>query len=452
MKTVPTVRLADTADAVALPDLPEEVRLAMTDIAGAAREGLLALSVAAGMAVMQAMFEAEIVETCGPKGKHNRGRAAVRHGSGKGSVTLGGRRVAVARPRARTIDGHEVPLANYAHFAADDMLTQVVMERMLAGVATRRHARTAEPVGTQVDKEAKSTSRSAISRRFVRQTETALAELMSRDLSGLDIKVLMVDGEHMAERCVVVALAITADGTKKPVGLWDGSTENKTVVRSLLADLVDRGLAFDDGLLVVLDGAKALSAAVREVFGAKALIQRCTLHKRRNVADHLPDKDNAWVDAKLVKAYSHADPEQGLRNAKRLAAQLDKNYPSAAASLREGLEEMFTVARLGIDGRLAKTLTTSKQPHRVDDLHRQHHQPKRHPLARRPDGAALDRRRHAQRRTILPPHQGIQADAPTGRRPPPTRSPRHRICRCRRLRFTMDRHPNSTRVGTCSGW
>src|SRR6478752_7121502 len=357
MKTVPTVRLADTADAVALPDLPEEVRLAMTDIAGAAREGLLALSVAAGMAVMQAMFEAEIVETCGPKGKHNRGRAAVRHGGGKGSVTLGGRRVAVARPRARTLDGHEVPLANYAHFAADDLLTEVVVERMLAGVATRRHARTAEPVGSQVDKEAKSTSRSAISRRFVRQTETALAELMSRDLSGLDIKVLMADGEHMAERCVVVALAITADGTKKPVGLWDGSTENKTVVRALLADLVSRGLAFDDGLLVVIDGAKALSAAVREVFGAKALIQRCTLHKRRNVADHLPDKDTAWVDAKLVKAFSH--PDHGLRNAKSLAAQLDKNYPSAAASLREGLEEMFTVARLGIDGRLAKTLTTS---------------------------------------------------------------------------------------------
>ena len=114
---------------------------------------------------------------------------------------------------------------------------------------------------------------------------------MARDLAGEDIKVLMLDGEHMAERCVVVALAITADGTKKPVGLWDGATENKTVVRSLLADLVERGLTFDDGLLVVIDGAKALSAAVREVFGAKALIQRCTLHKRRNVADHLPDKD-----------------------------------------------------------------------------------------------------------------------------------------------------------------
>jgi putative transposase len=339
--------------------LPEEIAVAMADIAGAAREGLMAMSVAAGMAVMAAMFEVEIGEACGPKGKHDEGRAAVRHGTGKGSVTLGGRRVPVTRPRARTVDGHEVPLRSYEYFAAEDVLSQVVMERMAAGVATRRHARTAEPVGTRVDKEAKSTSRSAISRRFVKQTETALAELMARDLTGEDIKVLMLDGEHMAERCVVVALAITADGTKKPVGLWDGSTENKTVVRSLLADLVERGLRFDDGLLVVIDGAKALSAAVREVFGDKAVIQRCTLHKRRNVAEHLPDKDKAWVDAKLVKAFNHPDPDTGLRNAKSLAAQLDKNYPSAAASLREGLEEMFTVSRLGIDGRLAKTLTTS---------------------------------------------------------------------------------------------
>jgi putative transposase len=265
----------------------------------------------------------------------------------------------VTRPRARTTDGHAVPLSSYAHFAAEDVLTRVVMERMLAGVATRRHARTAEPVGEQVTGVQKSTSRSAISRRFVKQTETALAELMTRDLAGEDIRVLMLDGEHLAERCVVVALAILTDGTKKPVGLWEGSTENKTVVRALLADLVDRGLCFDDGLLVVLDGAKALSAAVREVFGAKALIQRCTLHKRRNVADHLPDKDKAWVDAKLVKAFVHPDPDQGLRRAKDLAGLLANSYPGAAASLLEGLDEMFTVARLGIDGRLAKTLTTS---------------------------------------------------------------------------------------------
>ena len=358
MKTVPTIRVADTTDAVVLPDLPQEIQLALTDIAVAAREGLLAMSVAAGMAVMAAMFEAEITEIAGPKGKHNPERVAVRHGAEKGSVTLGGRRVAVTRPRARTVDGHEVPLQSYVHFAAEDLLAQVVMERMLAGVATRRHARAAEPVGEAAGKQ-KSTSKSAISRRFVKLTETALAELMARDLSGEDIKVLMIDGEHLAERCVVVALAITADGTKKPVGLWDGSTENKTVVRALLADLVERGMNVDDGLLVVCDGAKALAAGVRAVFGDTALIQRCTLHKRRNIADHLPDKDKAWVDAKLVKAFGHPDPEQGLRNAKQLAAQLDKSYPGAAASLREGLEQMFTVARLGIDGRLAKTLTTS---------------------------------------------------------------------------------------------
>jgi putative transposase len=358
MKTVPTVRLADTTDAATLPDLPEEIVLAMTDIADAAREGLMAMSVAAGMAVMAAMFEAELTLIAGPKGKHNPGRA-VRHGTEKGSVTLGGRRAPVQRPRARTVDGHEVVLASYAHFAADNLLTQVAMERMAAGVATRRHARTAEPVSEKVSAAQKSTSKSAISRRFVKQTETALAEVMTRDLTGEDIKVLMLDGEHMAGRCVVVALAITADGTKKPVGLWDGSTENKTVVRALLADLVSRGLAFDDGLLVVCDGAKALTAAVREVFGAKAVIQRCTLHKRRNVADHLPDKEQAWVDAKLVKAFGHPDPDTGLANAKTLAAQLEKNHPGAAASLREGLEEMFTVARLGIDGRLARTLTTS---------------------------------------------------------------------------------------------
>jgi putative transposase len=359
MKTVPTVQVADLADTASLPPLPENVALALGDIAGAAREGLMAMSVAAGMAVMQALFEAEVSEIAGPKGKHDPDRTATRHGTAAGSVTLGGRRVPATRPRARTTDGHEVPLASYAHFAADDLLTEVVMERMLAGVATRRHARTAEPVGEAVAQTAKSTSKSAVSRRFVKQTETALAELMARDLSETDIKVLMLDGEHMAERCVVVALAITADGTKLPVGLWDGSTENKTVVTALLADLVARGLRYEDGLLVVLDGAKALAAGVREVFGDKALVQRCTLHKRRNVADHLPEKEKAWVDAKLVRAFGHADPDQGLRNAKHLAGLLEKSYPGAAASLREGLEEMFTVARLGIDGRLAKTLTTS---------------------------------------------------------------------------------------------
>jgi putative transposase len=360
VKTVPrNVQIVTQDQAVEAAGLTPELHLALADITDTAREGLLAMSVATGLAVMQAMFEAEITDAAGDRGRHNLDRTAVRHGSGKGSVVLGGRRVQVSRPRARTVDGHEVPLESYAQFAADALLSQVVMERMLAGVATRRHARIAEPVGKDLLASATATSRSAVSRRFVKATETALAQLLARDLSEHDIKVLLIDGEHLADRCVVVALAITADGTKVPVGLWEGATENKTVVVALLADLVSRGLSVQDGLLVVLDGAKALSAAVRAVFGAKAAVQRCTLHKRRNIADHLPDKEKAWVDAKLVKAFNHADPEQGLSNARHLASLLDKTYPSAAASLREGLEEMFTVSRLGIDGRLAKTLTTS---------------------------------------------------------------------------------------------
>ena len=360
MKTVPkNVQIVTQDQSVGVSGLPEEVSLALADIAQVAREGLLAMSVAAGMAVMATMLEAEITAVAGPKGKHNPDRKAVRHGTGKGSVTLGGRRVEVTRPRARTLDGHEVALRAYSEFAADDLLGQVVLERMLAGVATRRHARVGEPVGQGVSEAASSTGRSAVSRRFVTQTKTALAELLARDLTGQDIKVLMLDGEHMAGRCVVVALAITSDGRKLPVGLWDGATENTTVVRAMLADLVSRGLSADDGLLVVIDGAKALRAAVNEVFGDLAAVQRCTFHKRRNVADHLPDKEKAWVDAKLVKAFNHPDPDLGLRNAKHLATLLEAAHPGAANSLREGLDEMFTVSRLGIDGRLAKTLVTS---------------------------------------------------------------------------------------------
>jgi len=365
MKTVPTLRVVSNSDAPAelagpgVSDLPAEVLLAFAEIAGVAREGLLSMSVAAGMAVMQAMFDAEVTAACGPRGKHDPDRAAVRHGAGRGSVVLGGRRVPVTRPRARSTDGVEVPLAAYRLFAAEDQLTTVVMERMLAGLATRRHVAAGEPVGAAVQEQATATSRSAVSRRFIAATKTALSELLARDLAPLDIKVLMVDGEHLADHLAVVALAITADGTKVPVGLWEGSTENATVVKALLADLVARGLDATGGLLVVIDGAKALSSAVRAVFGANAAVQRCTVHKRRNVADHLPEAERGFIDTKLGRIFTNPDPAVGLRDAKALATALQRKHPGAAASLREGLEDMFTVTRLGITGTLAKTLTTS---------------------------------------------------------------------------------------------
>jgi putative transposase len=353
------VRLADREDAAHLAELPDELRLAMTDIASSAKEGLLAMSVAVGLRVMAELMEAELAAKVGPKHAKQPGRTARRHGSADGSVVLGGRRVPVDRPRARTIDGRELTLDTYAAFAADDLLGQVVMDRMLAGLATRRHRAAGEPVGAAVQAEARATSKSAVSRRFVAQTARALEELLGRDLSDLKVAVLMVDGITIAEHCCVVALAILADGTKLPVGLWLGDTENTTVVTHLLADLVDRGLDASRGLLVVLDGAKALGKAVRKVFGQAALIQRCTIHKRRNVTDHLPEVERSRVDAKLARAFADPDPDAGLRAARELARALQARHPGAAASLREGLEEMFTVHRLGVSRRLARTLTST---------------------------------------------------------------------------------------------
>ncbi len=359
MKNVPVVRVVERDDAAELPELGEEVRVALAEIAGAAREGLLAMSVGVGLRVMAEMMQVEVTGRVGAKHAKRLEREASRHGSAPGSVVLGGRRVKVSRPRARSRDGEELQLETYTTFAADDLLGEVVMERMLAGLATRRHRAANEPVGEVVEAEATSTSRSAVSRRFIAGTTRALEELMSRDLAELHVVALMVDGVTFAEACCVVALAITADGTKVPVGLWLGDTENTTVVAALLADLVERGLDASGGLLVVIDGAKALAAGVRKVFGDQALVQRCVLHKRRNVADHLPKDQAPWVDRKLATAFANPDADAGLRAAKDLARSLERQHPDAAASLREGLEEMFTVRRLGISDRLARTLTST---------------------------------------------------------------------------------------------
>lgn len=359
-KTVPNLRLVTEADtAEARTQLSVGLAEVFGDIAAVAREGLLAMSVAAGMAVMQAMLDEEVEQLVGPRGRHNAGRTAVRHGRERGSVELGGRRVEVTRPRARSLEGSEVRLATYEAFAGEDQLTAVVMEKMLAGVATRRHARTLEPVGGAVADVAKSTSKSATSRRFVAETKTALAELLAADLSPLNITALMIDGVHIGDHLMVVALGIGADGTKTPLGLWEGATENTAVVKSLLADLVERGLDAEHGLLAVVDGGKALSAGLRRVFGNKVLIQRCQIHKRRNICDHLPERDRAIVDTKLAAIFANSDAARAERAARALAASLERKHPGAAASLREGLPEMFTVARLGITGTLAKTLVTS---------------------------------------------------------------------------------------------
>jgi putative transposase len=348
------------ADEQCVEELPERVRVALGELAGAAKEGLLALSVGVGLGVLHEIMEAEVDEVVGPKGRHDSERSAVRHGHEAGEVTLGGRRVPVTRPRVRTADGAgEVELGTYRHFAARDPLTAVVLERMLVGVSTRRYARTGEPVGTGVEHVARSTSKSAVSREFVSRTREHLIELMSRPLGDLRLAVLMLDGIELKGRCCVVALGIDTDGVKRPLGLWDGSSENATVATTLLANLVERGLDVEQGVLVVLDGAKALRKAVRDVLGVYTPVQRCIRHKERNVLEHLPERDRPLVRRRLRTAWALEDHQKALGQLQLLAEELTRSHPGAAASLREGLEETLTVTRLAVCGRLKRTLAST---------------------------------------------------------------------------------------------
>jgi putative transposase len=357
------LRLVDGTDEQLAAVLPERLAVQLGDIAQMCRDGLMAVAVEAGLATALAMMHEEAEVLCGGWNARDPERTAQRGGTTATSVTMGGQRLPIRRPRVHAVeDGQrtgEVPLATYGVFSQGDLLERVVMERMLAGVATRGFERASEPIGAQRRAEATGTSKSTVSRRFVNGTAKALDELLARDLSSQTPAVLVIDGADFAGQMCVAALVVTADGTKVPVGLRAGDTENKTVVTALLADLVERGLAYEHGLLVLIDGGKALGRAVRSVFGDHALIQRCQLHKRRNVTDHLPKAERERIHARVRAAFADPDPASGLRKARRLAAELDKTHPDAAGSLREGLEDMFTVARLGIDGTLRRTLVTT---------------------------------------------------------------------------------------------
>jgi putative transposase len=355
-KKVPVVKFATPTMAAELERLPLEATVAMADVAAAMKEGLLAFAASAGLVVMQQLLTEELTAIVGPKhAKLGPERVGNWHGTTTGQVVLGSQKVSVTRPRGRYVDGGEVDLATWECFASEDLLRQVVVERMLAGVATRRHLDVTEPVGV----EGKATSKSAVSRRFKAATEQAMTALLARDLSGLETAVLMIDGLNVADQMVVVALVITADGTKVPVGLVLGDTENGVVVTDLLADLVARGLRYGHGIVAVLDGSKALRKAVAKVFGERALVQRCTLHKRRNVTGYVPVGERDAIDRRLAQAFAEPDAAKGLAACRALARQLESRHPDAAASLREGLEEMFTIARLGIGGRLRRSLTNT---------------------------------------------------------------------------------------------
>jgi putative transposase len=361
-----------TVPEVTAPAVPEQLSVAMEEIAADLQEGLLALAVGAGLQVMAQMMEADVTAVCGPRGKHNPQRSGVRHGTEAGSVTLGGRRVPVRRPRVRTADGSaELPVPAYEVFTGTELLGRMALERMLAGVSARRYPVALEPVGRGVDDQARSTSKSAVSRKFVQLTQTALADLLAADLSGLDLVALMIDGVYFAEHLCVVALGIDITGTKHPLAVVEGSTENTTLVRSLLVGLRERGLDTTRPVLAVLDGAKALSAAVHEVFD-HPVIGRCQLHKIRNVRDHLPKHMHGPVEKRIRAAYHAGSALEAEAQLSALAAELNKTHPGAASSLREGLPETLTVLRLDVPPTLARTLRSTNAIESMISISRDH--------------------------------------------------------------------------------
>jgi transposase-like protein len=352
--------------------LPETVSVVMAEIAEDMGEGLLALAVGAGLQVMQTVMEEDVTAACGPKGKHNPARTATRHGHEAGSVTLGGRRVPVERPRIRAADGTgELPVPTYELFSATEILGRMAMGRMLSGLSTRRYRDGLEPVGQRAERAGTSTSKSAISRRFVAATEVALAELLAAPLDELDLVALMIDGVHFGDHLCVVALGIGIDGTKHPLALVEGCTENTTTVTELLVGLRERGLDTSRPIFVGIDGAKALRTAVVRVFD-HPVIGRCQLHKIRNVGDKLPDHLAATVTKRMRQAYHAESALAAEAQLEALDKELQRTHPGAAASLREGMAETLTVLRLSVPPTLARTLRSTNSIESMISIARTH--------------------------------------------------------------------------------
>jgi transposase-like protein len=322
-----------------------------------ARATLYETVVHAGMGVLAAMLEEDRTRLCGRRYEHDRDRQGTRGGHTEGELPFGGRRIRVRRPRVRGSGGREVPLPTWQHFADADPLTPRAVEQMVLGVSTRNYERSLESTPPGI--ESRGASKSAVSRRFVGATTQTLTEMMGRDLSALAICALIIDGIHMGDHLVVIALGIDEQGEKHVLGLHEGATENESTCKALIEDLVARGVRSDRSRLFVIDGSKALVAAIRKTFGRRALIQRCQVHKRRNVEDHLPESMKKQVGRTMMTAYRCGHFERGKRMLLGLARQLDKKYPSAAASLREGLDETLTVLRFALPSGLERTLSTT---------------------------------------------------------------------------------------------
>ena len=349
-----------------VPTAQVQITLPVQGVLQDVKHAFYGLCIQAGREVLAKMLEADRVALCGAKGVPDAARRAVRGGSTGSQVVLGGQRIVIKRPRARAVDAGELELPTFAWAASADPLNAATMASIAAGVSTRRYAGTLDEL--PAPHQALSTSKSAVSRRFVGLSQQQLDAWLTRPLGELDLPVVMIDGIHFRDRVILVALGIDAQGNKHVLGLREGSTEATRVVRSLLSDLIERGLDAQRMRLWVIDGGKALRKAIVECFGATALVQRCQEHKRRNVLEHLPEELHAGVNRSLRDAWEGKNAALAKKQLLRLAASLQSRHPGAAASLKEGLEETLTAQTLGVTGALYRTLRTTNPIENLNGL------------------------------------------------------------------------------------
>ncbi len=354
-------------EGTAQPELPElaarveQLVLPIVVSMQAAKEGLLSFVYQVGMQALQEVFAAEAETIAGPKGKRNANRAFNHWGSTQTVLPLGGRNAVVKRPRVRRKGGEgpaEVSIPAVEEFKRADPLPARVAEQIVLGVSTRGYARSLEPVPDDIV--TRGTSKSAASRAFIEKTSEKLADFLDRKLDDVDLVAMFIDGIEVAKKSVILALGVTTDGTKVPLGLWIGSTENAAITAELLQNLLERGLRVDDAVLFVIDGGKGIRKALRDVFGDRAVVQRCQVHKMRNVMNHLPKERHSYVKQQMRDAYKSKSAKVAKSKLVQLASWLERSgEDSAAASLREGLDESLTVLRLGLPPTLCRTFSTT---------------------------------------------------------------------------------------------
>ncbi len=352
---------AKKSDHLQLVDDPKtaivEVPLPLLGAIANTEQSFLELCVDAGQQVLASMMEQDREDLCGPRWKRDPDRQAGRAGTTPSEVTLGGRRIAIPRPRVRSQTGHEVGLPSFAFAANRDPLDPHALEAVACGVSTRKYARSLGSLPEEMDE--RSVSKSSVSRRYVAMTAKQMTTWLTTPLGDRHFPIVMIDGIHLGDHLVLIALGIDTEGKKQVLGLREGDTENGPVARSLLRDLVERGLDPDLARLFVIDGARALRSAIRKVFGDRGVVQRCQLHKQRNILGHLPERMHGSVKAILRQAWGLHDAKLGKARLERLASSLKADHPGAAASVREGLQETLTLQGLGIEGTLYRKLRST---------------------------------------------------------------------------------------------